>query len=151
MQEFAIASTTTRAMWVVALIPIVVMLLVSVLLWATVTGARSARFEISPDGLRLRGDLWGRSIPLNQLDIAAATRIDLASSPELPPTRRTMGTGLPGYQSGWFRLRNGEQALLYLTDRTRAVYVPTRAGYSLLLSPAEPDRFVAALRAASGR
>ena len=151
MQEFAIASTTTRAMWVVALIPIVVMLLASVLLWATVTGARSARFEISPDGLRLRGDLWGRSIPLNQLDIAAATRIDLASSPELTPTRRTMGTGLPGYQSGWFRLRNGEQALLYLTDRTRAVYVPTRAGYSLLLSPAEPDRFVAALRAASGR
>ena len=57
-----------------------------------------------------------------------------------------MGTGLPGYQSGWFRLRNGERALLYLTDRTRAVYVPTTAGFSVLLSPAEPDRFIAALQ-----
>jgi hypothetical protein len=57
-----------------------------------------------------------------------------------------MGTGLPGYKAGWFRLRNGERALLYLTDRARAVYGPTSAGYGLLLSPAEPDAFHAALR-----
>jgi hypothetical protein len=57
-----------------------------------------------------------------------------------------MGTGLPGYRSGWFRLRNGEKALLYLTDTSRAVYVPTTAGYGVLLSPQNPDEFVAALR-----
>lgn len=62
-----------------------------------------------------------------------------------------MGTGLPGYQAGWFRLTNGERALLYLTDRRRAVYVPTTAGYSVLLSPAEPDAFVSALRAIAQR
>ena len=61
------------------------------------------------------------------------------------------GTGLPGYQAGWFRLRNGEKALVYLTDRGRAVYVPTTAGYSVLLSPAEPDAFLAALRPIGSR
>jgi hypothetical protein len=54
---------------------------------------------------------------------------------------------MPGYQSGWFRLKNGEKALLYLTDRSRAVYVPTTAGYSVLLSPDDPDGFLKALTA----
>ena len=47
---------------------------------------------------------------------------------------------------GWFRLKNGEKALVSLTDRHRAVYVPTSRGYALLVSPAEPDSFLAALR-----
>jgi hypothetical protein len=90
-------------------------------------------------------------IPASQLRTAEAVRVDFAASPELRPRRRTMGTGLPGYQSGWFRLHNGERALLYLTDRTRAVHVPTTEGYSLLLSPAEPDAFLAALSGAGRR
>ncbi len=47
-------------------------------------------------------------------------------------------------------LGNGEKALLYLTDRKRAVYIPTTAGYSLLLSPADPDGFLSRLRAVLG-
>jgi hypothetical protein len=39
---------------------------------------------------------------------------------------------------------------VYLTDESRAVYVPTTAGYSVVLSPREPDQFLAALRAATG-
>jgi hypothetical protein len=61
------------------------------------------------------------------------------------PKRRTFGTGLPGYQAGWFRLESGEKALLYLTDRSRAVYIPTTAGYSVLLSPENPDGLLAAI------
>jgi hypothetical protein len=56
-----------------------------------------------------------------------------------------MGTGLPGYRAGWFRLRNGEKALLYLTDANRAVYIPTTAGYGVLFSPVDPEAFLAAL------
>jgi hypothetical protein len=78
----------------------------------------------------------------------APRRVVLAREAELQPTRRTMGTGLPGYQAGWFRLRNGEKALLYLTDQARAVYIPTTLGYSVLLSPVDPDAFLAALRSA---
>jgi hypothetical protein len=39
-----------------------------------------------------------------------------------------MGTAVPGYRSGWFRLRNGREALVYLTDRSQAVHVPTTPG-----------------------
>lgn len=149
MQEFVIAPATGRAIWFVFLLPGLILLLVTGLLGAAVVGARSARFEVSPAGLRLRGDLYGRLIPVEQLRGASAARIDFAAVPELTPMRRTMGTGLPGYRSGWFRLRNGERALLYLTDMGRTVYVPTTEGYSILLSPAEPEQFLSALRGIS--
>jgi len=147
MQEFLIAPAAGRSLWLMLLVPGLVLALVVGLLGAAFRGARSARFEISPAGLRLRGDLYGRLIPAARLEGASIARVDLATRQELAPRRRTLGTGLPGYKAGWFRLGNGEKALLYLTDTSRAVYVRTMDGYSVLVSPAEPDRFVAALRA----
>jgi hypothetical protein len=149
MEGFAIAPAASRALWFLVLVPGLVLILVTALLGAAAISARSARFEVSEHGLRLRGDLYGRLIPSAQIRPGAARRVDFRVASELSPQRRTLGTGLPGYRAGWFRLRNGESALLYLTDPSRAVYVPTTAGYSVLLSPAEPDAFLAALHAMS--
>ena len=149
MNVFPIAPAESRYLWF--LIPVVVVLLGSVALLVTsVRGAHASRFEIQTDGLRLEGDLYGRLVPRSQLHVSLARRVDLGREEGLRPRWRRMGTGLPGYQAGWFRLRNGEKALLYLTDRTRAVYIPTTAGYSLLLSPADPDRFLSQLRSVLG-
>lgn len=145
MEVFTIAPADTRALWLIGLIPLLVLLLVIGILWASINGARNATFELSREGLRLRGDWYGRLVPADHLERGMARRIDWTMMPELTPRRRTMGTGLPGYQAGWFRLRNGTRALLYLTDRSKAVYVPTTEGYALLVSPSEPDKFVAAL------
>ena len=145
MNTFPIAPAESRYLWF--LIPIIVILLGAIALLVTsVRGAQASRFEIRGDGLRLAGDLYGRLIPKSQLRVDLARRVDFGRDEELRPRSRRMGTGLPGYQAGWFRLRNGERALLYLTDRARAVYIPTTAGYSLLLSPADPDGFLSTLR-----
>ncbi len=145
MAVFPIAPADSRYFWL--LIPVIVILFGAVALLATsLRGAHSSRFEIRPDGLRLEGDLYGRLLPKAQLRVDQARRVDLTREEQLRPKWRRIGTALPGYQSGWFRLRNGEKALLYLTDRTRAVYIPTTAGYSLLLSPSDPDRFLSQLR-----
>jgi Bacterial PH domain len=146
MTIFPIAPAASRYLWF--MIPVVVILLGAVALLATsIRGAQSSTFEIRPDGLRLRGDLWGRFIPKAELRVDLARRVDMTQEEGLRPKWRRIGTALPGYQSGWFRLRNGDKALLYLTDRTRAVYVPTTAGYVLLLSPSDPDGFLSTLRA----
>jgi hypothetical protein len=147
METFPMAPAATRALWFVPLLMAVILVPVVVLLGWTLVVARAARFEVSPAGLALHGDWYGRSIPSGQIRGQDAKRVDFATEPDLAPKWRTMGTGLPGYQAGWFRLKNGEKALLYLTDRSRAVYVPTTAGYSLLISPADPDRFLSAVRA----
>ena len=151
MQEFLIAPADGRAIWLMAIVPVLVMLLVGSLFGAAVLGSRKTRFEVSREGLRIRGDFYGRTIPAAEIAAAGMAHVDLSRRPALAPGRRTMGTGLPGYRAGWFRLKNGEKALVYLTDTSRAVYVPTTAGFSLLLSPSDPDAFVTALRAATGR
>jgi len=145
VSTFPIAPATSRYLWF--LIPVLIVLIgAAVLLVASVRGAHSSTFEIGPDGLRLPGAVWGRLIPKAELRVDLARRVDLTQEEGFTPKSRRMGTALPGYQAGWFRLRNGEKALLYLTDRTRAVYLPTTAGYVLLLSPADPDGFLSRLR-----
>jgi hypothetical protein len=126
-----------------------VSVLVAVLVGGSLYGSRRSRVEIGPDTVRLRGDLYGRTIAMSQVRAAAARVVDLDAEPGLRPILRTNGVGLPGYQAGWFRLADGSRALLYLTDRRRAVHVPTTLGYVLLLSAAEPEGLVGALRAAS--
>lgn len=147
MEAFAIAPVQTKAFWIVGLIPLVVLVIVVTVLVMTMGGIRAGRFEVSSEGLRLRGDWYGRLIPADHLVRGSARRVDFTQTPDLTPTRRTFGTGLPGYQAGWFRLRNGDSALLYLTDRSKAVYVSTTEGYGVLLSPSEPEKFLTALDA----
>lgn len=146
MNEFPIAPAASRYLWFVIPVLAVVVAAMAITL-ISVRGSRAARFEVRRDGLALHGDLYGRVIPREQLRVELARRVDLAVEPGLRPRSRRVGTGLPGYQAGWFRLANGEKALLYLTDRTKAVYIPTTANYSLLLSPLDPDGFLARLRA----
>ena len=146
MQVFTIAPAGMKPLWV--LIPVVLVVAVVLLvLTLSIIGSRTSRFEVSDAGLQVRGDIYGRFIPREQLRIEAARRVDFDRTEDLRPRLRTWGTGLPGYQSGWFRLRNGERALVYLTDRRKAVYVPTALGYSLLLSPDDPGAFLSALEA----
>jgi hypothetical protein len=150
MQVFTLAAATGRP-WLVVVPAVVVLLLVAVLLVAAMRAPQTVRFEVSPAGLQLRGDFYGRFIPSQAIVVEHARRVDFSMQTELSPARRTMGTGLPGYQAGWFRLQGGQSALVYLTDRTKAVYIPTDAGYALLLSPQDPDAFIAALTATSSR
>jgi hypothetical protein len=98
----------------------------------------NVRVEVSEEGLRITGDIYGRRIAAPDLVAGEARRIDVGQDPEHRLSGRTNGIGLPGYRSGWFRLRNGEKSLVFVTDTQRVVYIPTRLGYSVLLSVAEP-------------
>ena len=145
MSTFVIAPAGSRYLWFI--LPIMLLLaIVPVILVMSIRGSRNASFEVRNDGLEIHGDLYGRFIPTSHLKLQDARRVDFQQDGTLRPRVRTMGTALPGYQSGWFRLRNGEKALVYLTDRTRAVYVPTSEGFSVLVSPTDADGFLAALR-----
>ena len=150
VQSFDIVPVGVKPIWLLA--PVFLLLLgVAAVLFLAASGGTRARFEVSSAGLRLRGDLYGRFIPAASLVAEEIAAIDLQQSPDYAPRLRTMGTALPGYQAGWFRLRNGEKALLYLTDRHHVVRIPTRAGYVVELSVADPDALVRALRATAGQ
>lgn len=133
------------------LVPIALLLLaglVFVVITATAMGRGSV--EVSPGEIRIRAPFYGRSIPMASLDGAAARVIDLTDAGDLRPRIRTNGIGLPGYATGWFRLRNGERALLLVTDKKRVLYLPTREGYSILVSASEPEKLLEAIRKNGG-
>ncbi len=71
--------------------------------------------------------------------------VDLGREPALTPVRRSNGVGLANYQVGWFRLKNGQRALCFLTRRDSVLYLPTKKSFVLLLSTSEPEQLLAAL------
>lgn len=109
-------------------------LLVIGILAFVVWSTGKTRFEISEEGLRVRGDMWGRLLQWNELDVTNARIVNFTAEPGLKPKWRTIGTCLPGYSAGWFRLYNKSKALAFLSDKTEAVFIPTRKDFSVLLS-----------------
>jgi hypothetical protein len=142
-----VSASSLAWLWGIMAVTVAALLGLTAIMGWSLHAARHARFELSPEGLRIRADIYGRLIPESSLVKGAARRVDLAPGSGFRPRWRTNGMGLPGYQSGWVRLANGERALVFLSDRSRAVYIPTRDGYALILSPADPDQFIAELKA----
>ena len=108
--------------------------------------AHSAKFEITDSGLNIRNTIYGRFIPKENIDLNNARIVNLNTQTDLQPKWRTNGVGLPGYNAGWFKLKNGEKTLLFVTDRGKVVYIPTTLGYPILLSTGNPDEMVVALQ-----
>lgn len=96
------------------------------------------------------GLLPWRRIPAGAFDLDAARIVDLGTQRALQPVFKIAGSGLPGYKSGLFRLRNAQRAQVLLTDWKRVLVLPKRDGGVVLLSPERPDALLAALRLAAG-
>jgi len=141
------ARSTSGLSWLFLLPGVLIPVAVAALLGYIAYSTRGVTFELSDEGLRIRGDMFGRPIPKSSLKVEDAQILDLKKDPAHRPWLRTFGVGLPGYGSGWFRLKDRGKGLLFLTDASRAVYLPTTDGYALLISPADPEGFLAALKA----
>lgn len=144
MDVFPISPASSKPLWFLASICVLLSVVLAVLVY-TAYSSQHSRVELNSNQLRLVGDLWARTIPMDVIDVSETRILDLDRRSDFAPTRRTFGTGLPGYASGWFRLRSGEKALVYLTRWERVVYMPTSKGYALLLSVEDPERFVETL------
>lgn len=147
-ETFSIVPASAAAAWSIGAIGLLLLGLLALFGYIAYS-SRHVSFEVSGEGLRIRGDVYGRLVPLSSLDLPSARPIDLTREPGYRLKWRTNGTGLPGYAAGWFRLVNGEKCLAFLTDPHRAVYLPTREGYSVLLSCADTEGLLRALKNAS--
>lgn len=142
---FPMIPAASKSLWFFAIISLVLVAVLALMLWLA-WSMQNVRFTVSNEGLRLQGDLWGRLIPLTSLKLDEAVAINLNTDKDHQPKWRTMGTGLPGYSAGWFKLRNGAKALLYVTDRTRVARIPTTEGYTVMLSVGDPAALIDVLR-----
>lgn len=101
--------------------------------------------------LVIRAGLNTRRVQASALELERARIIDLHQHAELQPGRRTLGTSLPGYQSGWFRTRQWGKGFYLLTERRCVLWLPERDGPHLLLSLQQPQALLGALNALAPR
>lgn len=152
-QVFPMAPTVLKTGWMSVLFGGLLILWVGLFFFLLymINGAAAAEIALRQGTLTARGGVYGRDIPLRAVNVAGAFRLDLGAGGPKALKWRTNGVGLPGLAAGWYRLSDGEKALVFVTDKTRAVYVPTSLGYALVVSPSDPDGFLNALhRAAPG-
>lgn len=118
------------------------------LLWAVLDAlVRRHRLHLDSSGLSVTTTLYRRHFTLPELDLATAGVVDLDERPEFRPMLRTNGLSVPGFRSGWYRLRNGNRALVAAAGGQRLLRIPTRAGHDLILQPVDPAGLLADLRA----
>src|SRR5690606_15099474 len=119
-----------------------------VLLWAALALlVRRHRLRLGAGGLEIATTFHGRRMDLADLDLDAARVVDLDDRPEFRPMLRTNGLAVPGFRSGWYRLRNGHRALVATAGGRRLLWIPTAAGHDLLLQPGNPQALLDRLRA----
>jgi hypothetical protein len=126
-------------------IALVVLGVFIMLVW-TATSIGRGHVELNSQILKIAIPIYGRSIPITSLQLDSARVVDLTAEKNLSLKRRTNGIGLPNYAAGWFKLRNGEKALTCVTDVHKVLYLPTREGYSILLSVMEPIKMLNVLK-----
>lgn len=107
----------------------------------------SARRSIRIDGnvLEIKATFYSRSLALASVDAEAARVVDLREHAEARPSLKTNGYAVPGLAAGNFRDRNRNR-LFCLVTAPRVVILPRSDGSRVLVSPAHPERFLAALR-----
>jgi len=108
--------------------------------------SRHTNFTVSDAGLNIGPGLYGRFIPREDIDAGGVKVLNLNTDAGYKPKWRTNGAGLPGYSAGWFKLQNKEKALLFVTDRSSVVYIPTRKDYAVMLSVRDADEMAEVIR-----
>lgn len=130
-----------------AVVMIAVVALTVAIWWWVHRALQRHRLDIGEDGIALRTTFYRRALAWAELDLDAARVVDLREHTALKPLLKTNATALPGFRSGWFRLRNGRKALVATAASPRVVFIRTRSGYDLLLQARQPQALLDHLRA----
>jgi hypothetical protein len=143
---FPAGTGTYTFIWVFSLVIALILIGIIGLFVSFGYQARHAALTVSEQGLKIGPGLYGRFIPREIVEREGVRVVDLNAETGYQPGWRTNGASLPGYQAGWFKLKNKEKALVFLTDRSSVVYIPTSENYSVLLSAKEAGALADAIR-----
>ena len=98
------------------------------------------------DDLIVRTGVGRRRVALANLRATGMSVIDLLQHPELDTRGKSWSATAPDLKSGLYRLRNGERALLVVTDPRRVCRLRSEAdALTVLLSLKRPDQLRAIL------
>jgi hypothetical protein len=119
----------------------------TLLLWAALAFClRRQSLHVDAQGIRVQSTFFSTQVALGQLLLAQARVVDLEEHTELRPMLKTRGYGLPGFRSGWYRLRDKHKAFVATADSRLVLWLPSIAGHGLLLDVLDPQGLLRQLR-----
>lgn len=104
------------------------------------------RLELGDTGLKIATTFYGPLFALDELKLQEARVVNLDERPEYRSIFKTNGVSMPGFHSGWFRLRSKRKAFVARTGGKRVLVVPTTRDLDLVLEPRNPQALLDALR-----
>jgi hypothetical protein len=144
---YPIVPPSTKSLWFYGLV-ILVLIVPAGYLALSAWKAQRMRVELSERGVNVVGE-YSRFVVRESLRASEARVVDLTREKDFELRLRTNGSRLPGYQVGSFETRGRGKVFAMVTNPHQVVYVPTRDGPALLLSVADPERFIQKLREVS--
>jgi hypothetical protein len=106
-------------------------------------------YTLTPTELTIHDRFYPVTMLADDVDTGQIRIVDLTQDPEWRPTARTNGFANRHYQSGWFRVANGQKVRLYRADGRRLVLLPPKSdGVPVLYQAEDPNGFAGAVRAA---
>ncbi len=147
---FPLAPSDAPFVWLWVLMGVFAAVLIAVgsLVYYTVFSAKHATLLIQADGVRINAGWFSRTIDGKDVVLDGVRVVDLTQESEyqLKPHRKGRGTNLPGLKAGWFTLKSGHRGLVFLTDMSRVVYIPTTSGQPVLFSTPDPEALAESLK-----
>lgn len=128
-------------------VPVLVALLVSLLLWwMWLRSIVRRRVAVVGYSVEVSGSFANERVALADIDLERARVVDLDERTELRPLIKFSGTAAPGFRSGRFLLRNFRRAIVCMAGGKRVLWLPTRTKFDLLLELRQPQVALEALR-----
>ena len=106
-------------------------------------------YSVTADSLTIHDRFYPVTLKLGSIDIPGVRVVDLSQDAEWRPTLRTNGFANAHYQSGWFRVANGNTVRLYRAGGSRLVLIPLRDGHYVLYQAEDPTAFIGELKQAA--
>ena len=120
---------------------LVIIIPLIILTFGIISSMKNTTLTLTEKELIIKSTFYGRKIPLENIMVDGIKAISLDENTDYDLSIRTNGTATPQFKSGWFRLKNREKALVFITDKNSVVLIPTK-DYLLLFSMDNIDEFI---------
>jgi hypothetical protein len=104
-------------------------------------------YTLTPAALTIHDRFYPVTVKPGSIEVSQIRVIDLAADQYWAPASRANGFANSHYQSGWFRLANGQKVRLYRAGGRRLVLLPSKDDVgAVLFQPADPEAVASEIR-----
>jgi len=120
---------------------LVLVIFMIILTFGLIDSIKNSTITLTNKELIIKSIFYGRKIPMENILIHDVKAINLYENQEYAVTYRTNGIRLPNISLGWMRLKSGQKALAFVTDKSNAVLIPTK-DFVILFSMNNIEEFI---------